>query len=246
MGKALEPAVKTATRLDTARRRLSAVEKQMAPYLTAKPPKITPPAMRQSLSDAQRDVARLQLLFDHGHKQGTPETYAQMDLIPTNRRQSPIDRMYESGQITIEQQNAANEIASVAEAIESSVGVRGASLEARVDNSGAGRDALVEHFSRVRMEIAYTAWRDRLPMPRRMYLDMVLTNRSLVATARVYGVAWRPARKRLIEALDRWSDIKEATFRNVDQEDVERVYAKLGGGILISPEPKPERFHDVE
>lgn len=204
-----------------------------------------PLLIRIQIEHAKRDHARELLMDQYGHKRGTPETYAKIDAIPANRRQSPIDRMYESGQITIEQQAAATEIAVVAEAIERMAGVRGASLEARVDNEGASRDVLLETLSRIRLEATYTAWRNQLPMPRRMYLDMILTNRSLVATARVYGAPWRPTRARLLRALDRWHDLKEITWRTVDEGDVQRIYAKLGEGILLPPRPKIDAREDA-
>jgi hypothetical protein len=236
MGKAIAPTEKRTDRLLRARRALAKVEKEAKAA--------TPAGGRMDASwqiaieQAKRELFNRELHDKYGHKRGTPETYAKIEALPANRRQSPIDRMYEDGQVTIEQQNAAHEIESVAEAIERGVSVRGASLEARVDNAGAGRDMLIESLGRVRLEVAYTAWRNHLPMPRRMILDMILSNRSLVATARVYGVPWRQARQRLLDALDLWLSLKAATWKAIDAEDVAAIYSKLGCGILLPPKPK--------
>lgn len=156
-------------------------------------------------------------------------------LTKTKRRRSAssMARMHENGQITADQHAAAMEIALVAELIERSVSVRGASLEARVDSSGSGRDVLVERLAIVRLERAYSDWRRFLPMPRRMVIDMVLADRDLFATARVFRVSWPTARKRLIAALDRWIDIRERTWRNVDERDVLQRYAMIGCGVLL-------------
>ncbi|MFX8813237.1 hypothetical protein ABTM61_20120, partial [Acinetobacter baumannii] len=81
-----------------------------------------------------------------------------------------------------------------AEAIERAVSVKCASMEARVDHAGSARDILVERLAAVRREQTYSRWRQTLPSPKRLVLDMVLTPRSLVATARVHNVPWRRAR----------------------------------------------------
>lgn len=156
-------------------------------------------------------------------------------LAKTKRRRSAssMARMHEKGQITADQHAAAMEIALVAELIERSVSVRGASLEARVDSSGSGRDVLVERLAIVRLERAYSDWRRFLPMPRRMVIDMVLADRDLYATARMFRVSWPTARKRLIAALDRWTDIRERTWRDVDERDVLQRYAMIGCGVLL-------------
>jgi len=127
------------------------------------------------------------------------------------------------------QYQAAQEIAQVAEAIERAVSIRCASIEARVDNSGSGRDFIRERLHIVRMEQAYTRWRMMLPMPKRLVIDMVLTERALVATARVHGVPWRKARNYLIDALDRWEEVKGHVWRCVDTDDVLRVEQRIEG-----------------
>lgn len=218
-------------RLRDAKRRVAEIEEQIRPFQSEGWP--IPGGIRRDLVAAKAELRAAELAERYGHKPGTPETYAALDAVPSNRRQSPIGRLYESGAIDDDQHNAAEEIATVAEMIERAVSVRGASLEARVDNSGAGKDKLVEHLVRVRLEVTYSAWRLRLPMPRRMVLDMLLTNQPLTATARAYKVPWRKARKVLIDAIDRWIDIKERVWSSVEPDDVESVYRKLGGGTLL-------------
>ena len=151
-----------------------------------------------------------------------------------NRMQRPLEIMFDQGKITKEQLVAAHEITWIYEAIEL-VKVRSANLEARIDNSGADRDALVEGLGRIRLERVYTKWRVTLPMPKRLILDMLLSNGPLVATARVYNIPWRKARGWLIDSLDRWHDIKRREWKNVDEGDVNSIYAKLGCGRLSVP-----------
>ena len=144
-----------------------------------------------------------------------------------NRTTSPIATMHERGQLTAMQFAAAGQIAFTAEAIERAVSVKCASMEARVDHSGSGRDVLVERLAAVRREQTYTLWRRTLPTPKRLVLDMVLTPRSLVATARVYNVPWRRARMFLLDALDRWSDIEERVWRDIDIDYLNAAIARL-------------------
>lgn len=162
-----------------------------------------------------------------------PDEGGQLARTKRRRSASSMARMHERGQITGDQHAAAMEIALVAELIERSVTVRGASFESRVDGSGSSRDALVERLAMVRLERAYSDWRRFLPIPRRMVIDMVLADRDLFATARVFRVSWPTARKRLIAALDRWCDIRERTWRDVDERDVLQRYAMLGCGVLV-------------
>lgn len=188
-------------------------------------------SLRIELAYAERDVAHEALQDLHGHKRGTPETYAKLDEVPVPQRRFAQDRMYETGQITIEQQSAWNEIITIYEAIASNVDVRSAAIKARVDGEGT-HDELIEGLARIRLERVYSEWRERLPVPRQMVLDMILSPRSLVATGRVFNVPWRKARARLIHALDDWSQLKEKTWRMIDEKDVTDIYARIGCGRL--------------
>ncbi len=213
--------------------------------------KADPRAKRRDETHAQwqaRLDAMLPIERETGEPILTPEALAQGDFeaafVPdhitgqvtkTMRRKSSssMARMHDKGEITGDQWAASQEIALVAEMIERSVSVRGASLEARVDGSGSGRDVLVERLHMVRMERAYTQWRQYLPMPKRMVIDMVLGDRELFVTARVHGMGWPRARRLLLGALDRWIDIRERVWRDVDERDVLARYARIGQGELV-------------
>ena len=91
---------------------------------------------------------------------------------------------------------------------------------------------LTERLSHVRLEMTYNRWRDRLPMPRRMVIDMVISDRDLVGTARVHNIPWRQARCRLIAALDLWLELRDAVWREIDGDDTARAYRRLGEGRL--------------
>jgi hypothetical protein len=178
----------------------------------------------------------------------TPETEAQasyVDALVThvetntraqtkrNSQQSALAQMHERSAITAAQYEAALQIARIAERISLAGSLRGSRLEPRVDCASSGRDFLAERLNQVRLEMTYTTWRDRLPMPRRMVIDMVVSDRELVATARVHNVPWRQARTRLIGALDLWLELRERIWRDVDAQDAERAYRRLGEGRLL-------------
>lgn len=189
-----------------------------------------------AMSEAEREA----LAARWSHKnEGTPETHEKFNAVPQRRRDWPLARMVRLGTIDADELASAHEIASVAEMIERQVGIGAASLEARVDHSASARDALVESLGRVRMEVAYTSWRAAIMEPRRMILDMLLTNVSYVELARINGLHWRTAKKRLIHALRIWPSHKIAA-RAVDREEVEEVYRRIGEGILLQPKPKTE------
>ena len=149
-----------------------------------------------------------------------------------NRQQSALALMHERGTISPAQFEAAGQIARMAESIERAVSLRGARLEPRVDCGGSARDMLAERLSHVRMEMTYDRWRERLPMPRRMVIDMVIGDRELVATARAHNVPWREARRRLIAALEMWLELREAVWREINGDDAGRAYRRLGEGRL--------------
>lgn len=162
-----------------------------------------------------------------------PAANGQQAKVRRRKSTSGLYRMWEKGSITAEQLDASTDIALVAERIERAVSIRCASLEARVDNSGSARDILAERLNHVRAEATYTRWRNRLPTPKRMILDMVLTDRDLFITARVYSMGWPKARRLLIRALDNWIDIKAKVWKDIDERDVTPIHLKLGGGYLI-------------
>lgn len=144
-----------------------------------------------------------------------------------NRTSSALAIMHERGAITPAQFFAAAQIAMTAELIERAVCVKCASLEARVDQSGSARDHSIERLGIVRREQTYTRWRLTLPSPKRLVIDMVVSERPLVATARVYRVPWRKARMLLVDALDRWIEIERRVARDLDQDDLDRANRRL-------------------
>lgn len=190
------------------------------------------------LADAQAEQRREAVAARWSHKQATPETLEAIEAVPSRRRQWPIQRMFELGKISPEEKLAAEEIAGIVEMIERPVSVGCASLEARVDFSGSARDQLAESLGRVRLEVAYRAWRSQIPNPRRMIIDMILTNTPYVRLAGSYGMHWRTARKRLVSALRLWGEVRMVTRAQVDREAVQAVYARLGEGELTQPRPR--------
>lgn len=142
------------------------------------------------------------------------------------RQVSSLRKLLDDRQINDKQHFAAQQIAFVAERIERNAAVQCASLEARVDCSGSGRDVLVERLSIARLERTYGLWRTRIAMPRRMIIDMVLADRALFATARKYGVGWPRAKRLLCNALDMWTDLHRKTCDEVSQEDLDKAQVR--------------------
>lgn len=142
------------------------------------------------------------------------------------RQQSSLRKLLDDGQITDDQFFAAGAIAYVAEMIERNVAVSCASLEARVDCAGSGRHLLIERLGAVRMETVYTQWRTSIAIPRRMIVDMVLEDRALFATARVYRVGWPRAKRLLKDALDLWNELMDRAYKEITQEDLDEAQAR--------------------
>lgn len=153
---------------------------------------------------------------------------------PTFRRKSisSLVRLHQTGRIDNVQYEAALRIARVAERMERDVGVRGSSV-ARVDCSNTARDALVEHLGQVRDEATYGRWRRLIPLPRRMILDMILIDRPLATTARLYGKRWestgrtKGGREMFTDALDLWTDLRDRIGRQIDERDLLTAHARL-------------------
>jgi hypothetical protein len=140
--------------------------------------------------------------------------------------------LWERGTITEEQYDAAIEIARIYEEIGRPVGLRCASLEARIDNSGSARDILVEHVARVRLEATYNRWRIYIPAPKRMIIDMAIGAISLTTAARRYRMRKVKARIRLVDALNLWIEFRDRAQKEIDERDVELAQNRAGGGIL--------------
>lgn len=150
-----------------------------------------------------------------------------------NMATSPFADLFFRGVIDKDQYGASVEIVAAAEIVMREAGMRGASYEARVDGSGSARDALVEHIAYVRLSVAYTKWRNRLPTPKRMILDMVLEPGSLKAKARKYKLGWPRARSLLIRALDNWIDVREIVAKDIDERDVEWAHKRIDASAIL-------------
>ena len=144
-----------------------------------------------------------------------------------HRGLSSLVRMHRNGQIDDDQFVASQTIARIAEQIARGVSVRGASLEARVDNSRGASDVLIETLQAVRDEVAYGRWRNRLPMPRRMVLDMLTLNSSLAAIARKHRMDWPKGRERLIRSLDLFIEIREKVRDEIGEDELSTAHEKL-------------------
>lgn len=162
------------------------------------------------------------------HKQGTPETHERLSKRPSRQHQSPLVRMFRLGKIEIDDLVAAEQIAQVVEMIESGVSVRTSKFEDMVDCAGSAHNPLVEGLMRIRAEVAYTEWRERLHHPKRMVIDMIVSDVPFVQQAHRYGMQWRTARKRLISALRIWRECLERAVKSVDIDDIQAVYRRMG------------------
>lgn len=171
----------------------------------------------------------------HGHYENDFVLHQESQTLARTKRNistSPFARMHQRGQITASQYQAALEIAMTVERIQRGMSIRGASLEARVDNSGSASDMLIERLALVRMEVVYTAWRKKLPNPKQMFIDMIVLPGSLFGRCRSYRRSWEWGRERLLDALDEWTKDMADIVRNVDEESLERTYARLGEGKI--------------
>lgn len=143
------------------------------------------------------------------------------------KSRSALAYMRERGNLTDDQFYSAQRIAEIAEMLQRSVGIGCASLEARVDCSGSARDALNESLYRVRAEGAYTEWRSKLPLPRRMVIDMVTQDSGLKAIASQHSMGWPKAQEILKAALDLWPETFAKYVGRIDQDDLDRQHARL-------------------
>lgn len=205
-------------RLDAARKR----ERERFDHLVLGKPRPAPaiPSKPAGMSKAEWKIERKRLLaagaeLEPGieeafqlrerwsHKTvGTPETWESAE----RTHQGALAQLYKNGTIDNEQLEWAAEIANVHRSIESDVAVRVASLEARVDNSGRGGH-VEEGIRRVRMHLAYTYWREQLPAPKRLVLDMIVGDAiGFTVAAKRYRVHNRKAKRLLIEAINRWPE----------------------------------------
>lgn len=150
-----------------------------------------------------------------------------------NAAVSPIEFLHRRGAIDSNQLEAAEQIEIAHSIITRGISIRGANFEARVDNSGAGRDVLIEQLAIVRLEVTYSKWRRRVKQKPAMILAMLTGTRSLFEIARGHKTGWPRARQLLIDSLDAWLELRDKVARDITQDDVDRVYSKL---VEIKPE----------
>lgn len=147
-----------------------------------------------------------------------------------NRITSPIQDMLGRGDFDEDMVRSAEEIEAIICMIRGDVGMRAAFLGMRVDQSRSPINPALENFAMVRAEKAYTTWRDGLPMPRQMFIDMITLPQSLFRTARSYGMGWPKARRLLVVVLKRWPDVKDRVWGALDDEDILAAIASIESG----------------
>lgn len=178
-----------------------------------------------SLRLAVRHVRTLKR-WDH-KKEGTAQTHENAACT----RQGALARLFMAGQLSADQLAWAAEIGAVAESIEADVSIRCPSYEMRVDFSGSGRDSVYESFMRIRREVAYGWWRERIPHPKRAVLDMITGEPiSFSAAALRYRMGKARARRLLLDAIDLWPDAMRHAERIVDDGTLAAAHAGILGG----------------
>ena len=147
---------------------------------------------------------------------GTPETWECAERTHSDA----LIQLERNGTIDKEQLEWAAEIANVYRSIEADVGVKVASLEARVDQSRRGGE-VIESVRRVRMHLAYGYWREALPAPKQMVLDMIVGDPiGYTVAARRYSVGNLKAKARLIDALNQWPACVDRAYRRWHDEQI--------------------------
>lgn len=158
---------------------------------------------------------------------GTPETWERS----TSTHDGALIQLHRNGTIDKDQLEWAAQIANVYRSLEADVAVKVASLEARVDQSrGGGRAA--EGVLRVRLHLAYGYWRDMLPMPKQLVLDMIVGDAiGYSVAAKRHRVHNRKAKRELIAAIDRWPRCVAAAFSLVGRDEIDA----LNHGQAVEP-----------
>ncbi|MFC3579112.1 hypothetical protein [Sphingomonas hylomeconis] len=162
------------------------------------------------------------------HKQGTPETLERAG----RTHDGALAQLHANGTIDTEQLEWAAQIANVHRSIEADVAVKVASFEARVDQSVRG-GAVGERIHRVRMHHAYGIWRDMLPAPKALVLDMIVGDAIGYSVAAVrHRVHKRKSKRLLLEAIQRWPMCVAAAFSVIDQVMVDAMNGAVAPSIV--------------
>jgi hypothetical protein len=172
--------------------------------------------------EIEREIVRREE-WSHKHH-GTYQTWE----YATKTHQGAIAQLHQNGSIDDDQLAWAAEIGKAAEAIEHDVDIRTASMESRVDTSPGRFDFVGQRIAVVRLHVAYTYWRDLLPHPKRLVLDMLIGDPiGFTVAARRHRVHNRRAKRELIAALERWPACKARARANVSEEDVDGLNALI-------------------
>jgi hypothetical protein len=206
-------------------------ERERFEHLVIGKPRPKPPTGKRARKGKAEPVAlspgieeAVALREDWSHKaNGTPQTWEYAE----RTHQGALAQLHTNGTINDDQLAWAGQIAYAAESIERDVDVRTASLEARIDQSRGGSE-VEQRIGVVRMHMAYTRWREMLPAPKRLVLDMLVGDPiGYTVAARRHRVHWKRARRELIRAIDRWPECTDWAYRSVTDEDLERVRGAL-------------------
>lgn len=184
------------------------------------------PAVAAELSSLRRDQRRIRKRWANRKSEalpGTAETYERASAV----RQGALARLFEAGDIDIDQLAAGQEIAAVAEFLGRDVSIGTMSMETRVDSGRPPIDAAFESLSTVRREMAYSAWRAALVRPAMPVLAMIIGDIGVSVAAKRYHMRNRTAKKLLIDALELWRDKIALMIRDIDHDDVIQAQRRL-------------------
>ncbi|WP_374648991.1 hypothetical protein [Rhizorhabdus sp.] len=194
-------------------------------FVLGKPEPMPVLAKPAGMSRQEWKIERRRLLEEHrvatqtladkwAGRQGTPETLEKL-----GHHTDCLQQLLLNGTIDKEQLEWAAEIANVYRSIEADVGIRGGSIEARVDNDRRAGAAVAEGIRRVRLHHAYTLWRDEIPAPKQLVLDMLVGEQvGYTVAARRHRTNAKRAKRLLIEAIDRWPGCVKLAYRAVDEK----------------------------
>lgn len=180
---------------------------------------------RDRLKEERLELERVEMEERWGrHNAATPQTRQHAAW----SQQGAIARMFESGYLSADEFKWAAEIAATAAIIERDVSIAGASWETRVDCNGSSKDKLLEGVWRVRREMAYGWWRQRIGEPKAAVLAMLIGEQEAYSTVALrFRMGKKRARKLLISAIDLWPDAMDWAEAMVDREDIDQAHARL-------------------
>lgn len=200
----------------------------------AERPKPQLPPKPKGLSKQEWKAKRRAILAEHAKpttvaekwagKKGTPETLEKASRAP----EIGLELMRRGGAISDDQAAWADEIAAAAASIAADVSLKASSLRPRDVDQDPRWNQADERIGIIWMHMAYTRWREQLPAPKQVVLDMLTGERiSINAAAGRHRVHKRKARRWLIEALDRWPDCQRAARDELRPADLAAMQAGL-------------------